>query len=375
MHISRLLMVMAVVGVLLCSIGCKTEGQKSMPGALPTGRTTNMSPKLNATTYFAHGHLLERQGNFAAAVEQYQHALELNPTFATARNRLGITFNKLGQHAEASHEFRLAIKKCPTSAHLYNNLGFSLYLEGNYPEAADALREALELKPMYNRAHMNYGATLGRLGQYDEALNEFRLVVGEPDAYYNIGVLQTDAGDYATAAHSLETALRLKPDFDVARQQLHQIARLAAETETVTVPEAAVAENPPDINDNVNLAAQEETATPDPKFKKQAEKPQEIIDPRPQPAPQPNPPPVRFKHRPESSETPVFSDSLPWMLCNWPVTETPGIDIPFYSQGRLAVLRMINRIDALVISTINGARFLYHRLASEAEACLAAATW
>src|SRR5262245_5026360 len=100
--------------LLACWVGCQAPFQmanpfqtakaKSMPGELPANIDQAAQPRLTATTYFAHGHLLERQGQFEQAAAQYRAALKLQPEFTSARNRLGITLNKLGKHAEATQE-------------------------------------------------------------------------------------------------------------------------------------------------------------------------------------------------------------------------------------------------------------------------------
>ncbi len=241
MHNCARLMVVVVLGAMLAwTVGCQSESRQPAPGALPTGLDTEIAPRLNASTYFAHGHLLERQGSCERACEQYRKALELSPNFLSARNRLGIALNKLGRHAEASGHFRTAIRENPTEAYLYNNLGFSLYLEGRYDAAEEALRQALELDPDYGRARMNRGVVLARLGRYDEALSDFTICSGAADAYYNLAVIQTEVGDFAEAAQTLELALQADPRLEAARQQLHLVARVAAEAEAA---ESAYASN------------------------------------------------------------------------------------------------------------------------------------
>jgi Flp pilus assembly protein TadD len=185
--------------------------------------------------------LLERQGNLEQAAQQYREALQLTPDLVSAHNRLGITLNKLGQHAAASAEFRAALARSPSAAYLHNNLGFSLYLEGKYAEAEQAVLRAVELQPTFRRAQMNRGLVLAKLGRYQEALAAFQLAGSEPDAYYNLALVQTDAGLYADAARSLEQALRLKPDFPEARQQLREVARLTAEEEAQRTAAVATA--------------------------------------------------------------------------------------------------------------------------------------
>lgn len=231
--------------VLLWSTGCQSEPKNALS---PRPAVEDSGTRLNASTYFAHGHLLERQGNYEGAVDQYQRALALAPQMTSARNRLGITLNKLGRHAEATSQFRLAVQQNPTDGYLQNNLGFSLYLEGRYTEALAALAAALELQPDYARAHMNKGIVLAKTGDYASALTEFTLAAGEAEAHYNLAVIQAEAEDYAAAAHSLESALNVNPSFEAARQQLHVVARLAARAESAMaaapVAESALAEVP-----------------------------------------------------------------------------------------------------------------------------------
>jgi Flp pilus assembly protein TadD len=211
----------------------------SGPAAVPSPRSEAVNPRIDATTYFAHGHLLERQGSFERAVKQYRDALKAMPDFLTARNRLGITLNKLGRNHEASAEFRRAIALRPRAAYLHNNLGFSLYLEGKYGEAEVATRRALEIKSSFPRARMNHALALAKLERFDEAFDELCRAGSEANAYYNMAMLQTEAGHYADAARSLDMALRLNPELEAARQQLREIDLLAARQETVPVADAA----------------------------------------------------------------------------------------------------------------------------------------
>ncbi len=226
---------------------CQANKPPTNPGALPAAKT-EAAPRLNASTYVAHGHLLEQQGDWAQAADRYRQALQLAPDLLVARNRLGITLNRLGRHREASTEFRAALERNPTAAFLHNNLGFSLYLEGNYAEAERALARAVELQPAFRRAQMNHGLALAKLGRDDEALAAFCVAGPRADAYYNLAVLQTEAGRYVDAVRALQEALQLNPEFDDARQQLREVARLAAAAEAAhPVPTTVTDSGPPDV--------------------------------------------------------------------------------------------------------------------------------
>jgi len=233
---------LAIVGVVLaCCPGCNQPSQKTALGNLPGQPANDLEPKVNATTYFAHGHLLERQGQFERAAVQYRKAVALQPNFVSARNRLGITLNKLGRHAEASVQFRQAVAHHPELAYLRNNLGFSLYLEERYAEAEAALEQALSLKPDFPRAHLNRALVFARLNRFDNAFSELMQAGSEADARFNMGILLTEAQRYADAARYLESALALRPNFDAARQQLRDVSRLAAEAEAQQAAQPALA--------------------------------------------------------------------------------------------------------------------------------------
>ncbi len=222
-------------GLALCLLpllGCQQQTVKNAPGALPNTPIGDEKTPLTATTYFAHGHLLERQGDLEHAIVQYQRALKIQPEFLSARNRLGITLNKLARHSEATAEFRQALVGHENESYLQNNLGFSLYLEGKYPEALTVLKRAVELKPDFVRARTNLALVHAKLGQFDEAYAALKQDGNDADAAFNMGMILTEAKHYREAAKYLELALSGRPNFEDARQQLRIVARLAAQQDT-----------------------------------------------------------------------------------------------------------------------------------------------
>ncbi len=221
--------VLGGLGVLFGLAGCETPPKEQAgPGQVPQLATAE-TPRINAATYFAHGQLLERRGEYERAAEQYRRALELTPDLVAARSRLGVTLNKLGDHRAATNAFRTALESEPQAAYLLNNLGFSLYLEEKFDEAEPVLARAVELQPEFRRAWMNYGLVLARLGKDAEALSAFETASNRADALYNLGVIQAEAARYVEAAASFEAALAEQPDLEAARDQLRYVARLAAE--------------------------------------------------------------------------------------------------------------------------------------------------
>ncbi len=259
---------MGMTGVVTASVlvGCQTNNGSALQrnDDIEVVSEDEANPRINASTYFAHGHLLERQQHFDRAAEQYRRALEISPTFLSARNRLGITLNYLERHAEATHEFETALAQHPGEVHVMNNLGFSLFLEERYDESAAILQRVIDLKPDFHRAHMNYGLVLARTGDFDAALAEFQTATGPADAYYNLAMVQTEAGLFADAARSLETALTNEPSHKLARAQLKEVSRLAAEAEATRFAEAQPPTDAPGTNTSRPIAStQGSDRTPD----------------------------------------------------------------------------------------------------------------
>ncbi|MDX2198146.1 MAG: tetratricopeptide repeat protein [Phycisphaerae bacterium] len=199
-----------------------------------TKRTLRVEPeqqnvRVGASTYFAYGHLLERQGQFAQAAEQYEKALAAQPRFPSANNRLGITYNKLGRHDEASVQFQLALSSSPNDVQMLNNLGYSQFLEGKYAEAERTLRGAIQVRPDFTRAQMNLGLVLAKQQRWADAYQAFSSATNSADAHYNLAVVQAECGLYANAARSLEAALSADPGHPYARAQLREISHLASQ--------------------------------------------------------------------------------------------------------------------------------------------------
>jgi tetratricopeptide (TPR) repeat protein len=75
-----------------------------------------------------------------------REAIRLCPTYAAARNYLGLLHRKAGRLKEAEAAFTEAIRLNPGLATAHNNLGLVLRDTKRYEEAAAAFREAIRLE-------------------------------------------------------------------------------------------------------------------------------------------------------------------------------------------------------------------------------------
>jgi len=181
-------------------------------------------PKILPETFYAAGQLFEAQGLLTKAAIQYRKAAAVNHTFAIAYERLGVTLGRLGKHPQAVEALQTAVKLNPESASFHNNLAFEFVLLGRWTEAEAELIQAIDLEPNFDRAHINLGVVQANLDRFVEALIEFRKVVAEADAYYNLGLLLCGQHRFADAANAFDHVLTLNDEFEAARVQLERIS-------------------------------------------------------------------------------------------------------------------------------------------------------
>lgn len=133
----------------------------------------------------------------AEAEAAYRTALRLDPDRAEVRNSLGLVLARQGRFAAAIAEYEAALQARPGFAQAHNNLANALV---RFPErVADAVvhyRAALALNPDYWEVHFNLGLVLA--------------AEAEPAAREE-------------AVTHFETVLRLRPDVAAAREMIGQL--------------------------------------------------------------------------------------------------------------------------------------------------------
>ena len=93
--------------------------------------------------YLARGRLLWTPSNHFPhdrAIQEYRHALALNPSLDEARNQLAVVLNHVGLLDEAHEELRKALAANPANNLARFRVGETLLFEGKYEEALNALR-------------------------------------------------------------------------------------------------------------------------------------------------------------------------------------------------------------------------------------------
>jgi TolB-like protein/Tfp pilus assembly protein PilF len=164
--------------------------------------------------------------SFAAAVQQFELAIEIDSTYAQAHAGLALTYfaqNDYGYetadqvYAKAKAAALRALELDDRLGEIYHalaNVAFST--ERDWPETGRLLRRAIELSPKYAQAHNGYAYWLQMMGRYDEAImQQKRAVELDPLSFvlnYNLGRMYHFARDYDQAIHQFKRTIELDPD-------------------------------------------------------------------------------------------------------------------------------------------------------------------
>ena len=160
------------------------------------------------------GSLLRQEGDYPAAISQYEKAIELDGEFAEAYIYLGQAMHFLGRFDEAMRYGETAVRLDPSSATGHMNLGRTLQAGGRLEDAIAQFREAIALNPHLAEAYENY-AYSHRVAEDDVISDDLTAALaargwnGSDRARlrYAAGKVESDRGSYKVAfAHWREGA-------------------------------------------------------------------------------------------------------------------------------------------------------------------------
>ncbi len=159
-------------------------------------------------------------GIYDEEIESYDRALDLDEDHVEAWNLKGSTLYEQGLYEEANLCFERILEVEPKDAGAWNNKGLCLFKLGDLPQALNSLNNALAIEPDYEDALINKALVLENQNKIPRALQVAHelttLRPGKPEFHYIKAAYQEAVGDTEGALHSVESALRLKPDYERA---------------------------------------------------------------------------------------------------------------------------------------------------------------
>jgi Flp pilus assembly protein TadD len=157
-----------------------------------------------ATAHKRKGIQLQSRGQLAAAIAEYQKAINLNRTDASSHNNLGLALKDMDLLDDAENELRAAIEFRETSSNYHYNLGVVLMRKSNLPGAETEFKRALELNDKDAEVHFRLAQVLMLQGKPDDAEKTIRAAIDLKPA---VPVYSELLGDILLREIKTETAL------------------------------------------------------------------------------------------------------------------------------------------------------------------------
>ncbi len=114
--------------------------------------------------------------DWPGAEENFRHAIELKPNYATARQWYGIYLTMKGSFDDAIVMLKQAGELDPLSLSINTDIAAAYYFDRRHEDAIKQLSQTLELDPGYFNAHLHLGLNYAAQKKFDKAIAEFESV-------------------------------------------------------------------------------------------------------------------------------------------------------------------------------------------------------
>jgi tetratricopeptide (TPR) repeat protein/5-carboxymethyl-2-hydroxymuconate isomerase len=151
-------------------------------------------------------------GKYEDAVDQFQRAVQLEPSNEDAYVGLGGAYERLGKPQDAENTYKKIVHLRPNYWRGYNLLGGFYLRQAQYDDAAKMFQKVIERTPESFRGYANMGAAYLYAGKYAEAikpLEQSLAMRATADTYSNLGTAYYYQHRFTDAVRVYEKALQL----------------------------------------------------------------------------------------------------------------------------------------------------------------------
>ena len=149
------------------------------------------------------------QKDLKKKLELYTFALNLNEKFLDAWINRGLVYNELGDYEKSISDYNKAIEIDSKCALAFNNRGYTRFKQKDYQGALEDYNKAILLNPKFQMALDNKALLFQTVFLKDDIdFNE--------KYYLSLGIADVNEGNFPEAISSLDEALTLNPNSEVA---------------------------------------------------------------------------------------------------------------------------------------------------------------
>ncbi len=153
--------------------------------------------------------------NYAAAITDFDKAIQLAPRFTNAMISRGYTYYKMGNAVNASKDYKAALLLEPGNATALNNLAILLYSQKNYTEAIDYYTKLVYTNATAETGYSGRGNCYYGLTKYDRAITEYtnaiKLAPNNYNYFFNRGDCYYYSAQYDLALADYTKSIEINP--------------------------------------------------------------------------------------------------------------------------------------------------------------------
>lgn len=159
----------------------------------------------------------------------FKARLDNNPNDIRAHIGLGNVYLEQGNYRAAIHEYNVGIRLDPTFAQSYFAKGVAYNKMKRPQDAIKSLEKAVKVNSKYEPPLFELGKIYYDQKKYDRAKEYFNKSIAlfetSADSYYYLGLSEEKTGNTAAAKKAYEQALSYIPDYDNAKKGLARISK------------------------------------------------------------------------------------------------------------------------------------------------------
>ena len=133
-----------------------------------------LDPPKTFIDHLVQANAIAAGGDRAGSLDEYNHALAIEPKNILALTNRGIVLGHLKRYKEALADFNRILELKPDDAIALDNRGVTLSHMGRHSDALADHTRALELAPDLANASYNRACAYSRMGQFKESLDDLR---------------------------------------------------------------------------------------------------------------------------------------------------------------------------------------------------------
>ena len=193
------------------------------------------SPLTLSKAYSLWGDVLKEKGDAEGAIEKYKEAVETDPEFIPAHNKLGATYEALGQLDLALEAYKKAVAQDPGAPEAHYNLGNVHQSLEDFAHAEAEYKKAIRLGPeptargrsLQAKAHTNLGGLYYAQKRYEQAFRQLILAVDLDESLIEsrllLGSTYVQLKHLEQAKNEFKAALKIDPENQYAKQALEAL--------------------------------------------------------------------------------------------------------------------------------------------------------